>query len=109
MRRVTGRAPFGLDRSVFVCERSLLISVAFDTCRVSARRQSGLLEFKASVRIVAVTAAHHPLQHFVMEGSGKLRFNLAMATRAELRVVLLQHPGAGEPRLFRVRGGYQSD
>jgi hypothetical protein len=88
---MTGHAAFGLHRGVFIGKRPLLIRVTLNASRISTGGQSRLLEFEPTMRIVAITAAHRAFQHFVMEGRGKCRLDLAVATDAELRVVHFQH------------------
>jgi len=91
VRHMTGRASFGFHRSVFVRKRPLLIYVALDAGRVGAGREPGLLQLETTMRIVAIAATHCAFQHLVMERRGKLRFDFTVATRAELRIVHLQH------------------
>lgn len=85
MRRMTGDAPIRLDRSMFVNEGALLVCVTLNASRVDARRQSRLLEFKATVRIVAIAALHRSFQHFVMERQIELVLGFTVTTEAKLR------------------------
>ena len=59
MRRVACRAPFGLERRVFVNERTLLVGMALYARGVCAGGQSCLLELETAVGIVTITALHH--------------------------------------------------
>ena len=102
MRRVTSRASFGLERSMFKGERTLLIGMALNTSRVCAGSQSRLFEFKPTVRIMAITTLHCPFENFVVEGHIKLRFHLAVTTEAKLRLAYLQHVQCREARLLRI-------
>ena len=70
--------------------------------RVRAGSQSRLLEFKSSVRVVAITTLHCPFENFVVEGHIKLRFHLAVTTEAKLRLAYLQHVQCREARLLRI-------
>src|SRR5215204_1216599 len=58
VRRVAGDASIGLDRSMFVNERSLLVCVTLDASRVGAGRKSRLFELKSAVGIVTIAALH---------------------------------------------------
>ena len=91
VRCMTGRAPFGLDRSVFISEWPLFVRVAFNTSRIRTCRQPGLLEFKSPMRVMAITATHRAFQNFVMEGRREGRLHLAVATDTQLRVIRFQH------------------
>jgi hypothetical protein len=88
---MTGRTAFGFYRSMFVRERPLLVHVTLNTRGIPTSCQSGLFKLKTAVRVMAITAAHGAFQNFVMEGRGKCRLDLAVATEAKLRVVHLQH------------------
>ena len=102
MRGVAGDAPVGLNRSVFVNKRSLLVCVTLDASCVSACRQSGLFQFKTTVRIVAITALHRPFQHLVMERQIELVLGLTMTTETKLRFALPQQLQIREGRFLRV-------
>ena len=91
VRRVTGRAAFGLDRRVFERKRSLLVCVAPDACSICSCGQPGLPRLKSTVRVMTVAAAHRAFQNLVMEGRGELRLHLVVAAGAKLRIVCLQH------------------
>ena len=95
--RVAGRAALGLDRLVLVNERSLLVHMAIEADRVSGDSGAELLVLAerieresggAAVRIVAVGALHHALDHLVMERHVEERLNGAMAAEAKLRLLL---------------------
>ena len=91
VRRMTGRAPFGLDRRVLEGKRSLLINVALDAGCIGATGEPGLFGFEASVRVVTIAATHRAFQHFVMERHIELRLDFVMTAGAKLRIVRLQH------------------
>ena len=86
MRRVADGASFGLERRVFVSERSLLVGMAFYARRIGARCQSCLFELEAAVRIVTIAALHRAFEDFVMKGFAEVGFNFIVATEAELRL-----------------------
>jgi hypothetical protein len=88
---MAGRASFGFYRGMFISKWTLLIYVTLNTSGICASGQSGLFEFKTAMRIVAITATHGPFKNLMMEGREELRFGLAVATHAELRVAHLQH------------------
>jgi hypothetical protein len=104
---MTGRATLGFHRRVLKQERSLLISMALDTCGVGSRRLPGLLRLETAVRIVTIAAPHRSFQHLMVMGCGELRLNLGVATNAQLRIVRFHQSYGCEPRLFRVRCGWQ--
>ena len=85
MRRVTRDAAIGLDGSMLVNERTLLVGVTLDASGVGAGRQSGLFEFETAVRIVTIAALHRAFQHLVMERQVELVLCFAVTTQAELR------------------------
>lgn len=107
VRRVTSRTAFGLHRSVFESEWSLLINVTLDAAGVGPRGQSGLLQLKAAVRVVTIAATHRAFQNFVVERHVELRLNFTVTTHAELRVVRLQHPNRREAGLLSVWRSHQ--
>ena len=72
-------------------EWSLFVRVTLQTPRIGARRKTRLLEFKAAVWVVTITAFHLSLKDLVMKRTAKLRFCLCMATDAELRLTPAQH------------------
>ena len=84
MRRVAGRASFSLERRVFVSEWSLLIGMTLYARCVCARRQPGLFELEAAVRIVTIAALHRAFENLVMKGLVEVGLNFVMATDAEL-------------------------
>ena len=81
MRRMTRDAAVGLNRGVFVDEWSLLVRMTLDAGGVRAGRKSRLLEFEATVRIVAIAALHRTFQHLVMERQIKLVLGLGVTTQ----------------------------
>ena len=72
-------------------EWSLFIRVTLQTPRIRAGRKTRLLEFKAAVWIVAITAFHLPFKDFVMKRAAKLRLGFGVTTDAELRFAATQH------------------
>ena len=91
MRRMAGRAPFRLERRVFVGERTLLVSVTLDASRIRSGGQSGLFEFETTMGVVAITTLHRSFENLVMERRIKLRLHLTMTTHAQLGLPDLQH------------------
>ena len=91
---MTRHAAFGLNRSVFVGKRTLLIDVTLNASRISAGGQSRLLKFKTSVRVMAIAALHGPFENLMMEGLGEIRFRFIVATHAKLRLAHPQHSDA---------------
>ena len=87
---MTSNAPFGLDRSMLVYKRSLLVCVTLDAGCVDASRQSCLFEFKTAVWIVAIAALHRPFEHLVMERQIKLVLRFAVTTQAKLRFAVFE-------------------
>ena len=67
VRNVTRRATFGFHRSVFVNKWPLLVRMTLHAGRVGAGRQSRLLEFKTTMRIMAIAALHDAFENLVME------------------------------------------
>lgn len=92
MRRMTGRAPLGLYRRMFIGKRALLVCVTFNTSRVCSGGQSGLFEFKATMRIMAIATLHGSFENLMVEGLGEIRLCFAMATHAKLRLAHFQYP-----------------
>ena len=76
---------------MFVGEWTLLIRVTLDASRIRAGGKPRLLQFKTTMRIVAVTALHRSFENFMMERRIKLRLHLTMTTQAELRLADFQH------------------
>ena len=91
MRGVTSRAPLCFERRVFERERTLLVCVTLNASRVRTGGQSGLLELKTTMRIVAITTFHGPFENFVMERRVELGLHFTVATQAELRLANFQH------------------
>src|SRR5829696_8259200 len=94
--------PIGLDRSMFVNERALLVYVTLDASRVSAGSESRLLKFETAVGIVAIAALHRAFEYLVMEGQVELVLSLAMTTQAKLRFTVSKQLQIREARLLRV-------
>ena len=96
MRRVTGNAALGFDRSMFKDEWSLLVCVTLDASRVRAGRQSGLFKFETAVRVVAIAALHCAFQHFVVERQIELVPGLGMTTETKLRLAVSEQFKIGD-------------
>lgn len=90
VRRMAGRAAFGLEWRVFVSKRTLLVGVALYARRVRAGCQSCLLELEAPVRIVTITALHRAFEDLVMKRLVEIRLYFVMTTYAELRLADLE-------------------
>lgn len=105
MRRVTGHTAFGLDRRMFISKWTLLVRVTLHARGISTSCQSGLFEFKPTVRVMAITTAHGTFHNFVMEWRGKCRLNFAVTTQAKLRVIRLQHLDSGKAWLLSISCG----
>jgi len=104
---MTGHTPFGLDGSMFISERSLLVCVALNTRGIGASREPCLLQLKTAVRIVAIAALHRPFENLMMERRIELVLRFAMATQAKLRLAHLQHSDRRETGLLGIRLGDQ--
>ena len=87
---MTRNAAVGFDGSVFVNKRTLLVCVTLDASCVGAGGESGLLEFKPAMRIVAIAALHRALKHLMMERQIKLVLGLAVTTEAKLRFAVAE-------------------
>ena len=105
---MTGRAPVGLDRSMFINKRALLIRVTFNASCIRTGGQSCLFQFKTAMRVVAIAAAHRAFKHLVVKGLIELVLYFAVATQAKLRVACFQHPQRRKAGLFSVRGAHKS-
>ncbi len=90
VRRVAGGAPFGFHRRMFVSERTLLVRVTLNASCIRACCQPGLLQFKATVRIMAIAALYGAFKNLVMERLGEVRFDFAMTAHAKLWLAHLQ-------------------
>ena len=90
MGGVTSDAPFGLERCVFVGERPLLVCMALDAPGIGSGRQSGLLQFKTTVGIVAIAAFHHSFEDFVMERLIKVGLHFVMTAHTKFWLTNLQ-------------------
>ena len=105
MRRVTGNAAIGFDRSMLVYEWSLLVCVTLDARGVRAGRQPRLFQLEPAVRVVAIAALHRAFEHFVMERQVKLVLRLTMTTETKLRLAFLQQQQIRDAGLLRIRAG----
>jgi hypothetical protein len=90
MRRMTSRASFSFYRSMFVGERTLFVHVTFNASCVGTSGQSGLFEFKTTMRIMAINATDRAFQNLMVKGRAEIRFDLAVAAHAKLRIAGLQ-------------------
>ena len=97
---MTGDASFGLDRSMLVNKRSLLVGVTLDARRVRTSRKSCLLEFETAVGVVAVGALHGAFEHLMMEGQIKLVFGFGVTIQAELGLAVSEQLQIGEAGLL---------
>ena len=88
MRRVATGAAFGLDRNMFVHERTSSIGVALDAGSVSARQGLDLAKRGSAMNVMAVTAMNESLIYAMVIGPGKLGFSRGMA-RIALRELFL--------------------
>jgi hypothetical protein len=68
MWRMAGHATFSLNGRMLVDKWSLFIGVTFNTGRVGAGCQPGLLQLKPTMGIVTIATLHRAFQHFVVEG-----------------------------------------
>src|SRR5678815_4393424 len=99
---MTRDAPFGLDRSMFVCERTLLIGVTLNTRSICAGCQPRLLELKATVRVVTITTLHCAFEDLVMEGLVKVRLYFIVTAKTQLRLSHFYQRGRCKTWLLRV-------
>ena len=76
--------------------------MALDTPGIGSCRQSGLLQFKTTVGIVAIAALHCTFQHLVMERQVELVLCLTVTAQAELRFAVLKQLQTGQAGLLRV-------
>ena len=83
MRSVTGGAALGLDGRVLIDERASLLRVTLDAHHVPLGRALQVLLLIGAVRVVAVSAFHQPLVHFVIERHGKQRLDVGMTLETE--------------------------
>ena len=90
MRRMTRRTAFDFQRRVLEHEWPLLVCMALDATSISSGCKSGLLQLKATVRIVAVAAFHHSFEDFVMERLVEVRLDFVVTAQAKLRLAKLQ-------------------
>src|SRR5271165_105706 len=90
--RVTRQATLvGLHRSVLEDERPHGVSVALGAHRELTSRGTHLVADFRPVRVMAVTALYEPDIDAVTIGPGELRLLRSMASKAQLRLRLLQH------------------
>jgi hypothetical protein len=82
---MASNASFGFDGSMFVNKGTLLVHVTLKACRISASGKPRLLQFKTTVRVMAIAALHHTFQHLVMERQLKLVLRFAVTAHTELR------------------------
>ena len=94
VRRVASRASFSLYRRMFVSEWTLFVGVAFDASCVRTSRESGLLQLKSAMRIMAIAALYRAFKNFVMERLREVRFDFAMTAHAKLWLAQFQHSDA---------------
>jgi len=90
VRNVAYNTALGLHGSMFEHERALFIRVALDASGVDTDCQSGLLQLEPAMWVMAVTATHCPFENLVVERSRELIFDLAMTTKAKLRLADFQ-------------------
>ena len=109
MRRMACRAAFGLEWRVLVSERTLLVCMALYARRIGARREPGLLELEAAVRIVTITALHRAFEHLVMKRLVEVGLNFVVAANAQLRFTEFEQVTSGEVRLFGICRPDESD
>ena len=102
MWRVTSNAPFSLNGSMLVNERSLLVYVTLYAGRIDACCQSRLFKFETAMRIVAIAALQRAFQHFMMEWQLELVFDLIMTTQTELRFAGREQLNTRDAGLLRV-------
>ena len=102
VRHVTGGAPFGLDRRVFISEWPLLISMTLNASRISSSCQSCLFGLETAMWIVAVRAAHRSFENLMVKGLVEIWLDFAVATQAKLRIAYFQHSYRCEGRLLGV-------
>ena len=91
VRRVASRASFSFYWRMFVSERTLFVGVTLNATCVRACCQPGLLQFKATVRIMAIAALYGAFKNFVMERLGEVRFDFAVTAHAKLWLAHLQN------------------
>ena len=102
MWRVTSNASFGLDWSMLVNKRSLLIYVTLYAGRIDTGCQPRLFKFETAMRIVAIAALQRAFQHFMMEWQLELVFDLIMTAQTELRFAGLEQLQTRDAGLLRV-------
>ena len=106
---MTRYAAFGLNRGMFVNERTLFVCVTFYASRIGASRQSRLFQFKTAMRVMTITALHRAFKHLVMEGQIELVLDLGVAAQAKLRLADFQKFDGREGGLFGICRGNESN
>ena len=99
---MTGRAPVGLDRSMFINKRALLIRVTLNASCICTGRQSGLLQFKTAMRIMTIATLHGAFENFVMGRQLELVLNFGVTAQTKLRLARSQQLDHREARLLSV-------
>jgi hypothetical protein len=99
---MASNATLGLHRGMFVNERSLFVPVAFNAGSIGAGGQSRLFQFKPTVRVVAIAAAHCALENFMMIRQVELVLYFRVTSQAKLWLAQLQQFYRREARLFSV-------
>jgi hypothetical protein len=94
---------------MLIRERPLLIGVTLDAPGIGSSRQSGLLQLKTTMGIVAIAALDHSLEDFVMEGFVEVWFDFVMTTETKLWFAKLQQLDAREVRLLGICFTHKSD
>ena len=102
VRRMTGYAPFGLNRGMFVNKWTLLVCVTLNASRIGAGRESGLFEFKTAMRVMAITALHRSFEHLVMERQIELVLRFGVTAHTKLWFADFQQLDRREARLLSV-------
>jgi hypothetical protein len=90
VRRMANLAAFGLDRRVLKHERSLFVSVAFDTGGIAINRVAKRLRQEPAMLIVAVGTLHAAFRNFVMKGFCKSRLLFGMTPVAQVGLRILE-------------------
>jgi hypothetical protein len=90
MRRVTTGTAFGLYRHVFIDERSLFVSMAFEANLVSVGKSPDLAQGGRAMSIVAIAALNQAFVDTMVIGLAKVSLCSRMAAVAESRLGLHQ-------------------
>ena len=102
---MTGRAPVGLDRSMLINKRALLVRMTLNASCIRTSRESCLFQFKPAMRVVTIAALHGSFENLVMEWQIKLVFHFRVTAHAELWLARFQQPLRREPRFLSVGFG----